>query len=99
MHAGTRRIEKRAPDLPACGQGRPRPPPQPTRPPEARRALDRSRLHGCDALGGGVEGAGGERDNAAEVEVLTEMASTPLWRGAAGDRRGRQTQGATDAGL
>ena len=53
-----------------------------------RRALDRSRLHGCDALGGGVEGAGGGRDNAAEVEVLTEMTSTPLWR-----RSGRGSQG------
>ena len=88
MHAGTRRIEKRAPDLPACGQGRPRPPPQPTRPPEARHALDSSKVHGCDALGGGVEGASGGRDNAAEVEVLTEMTSTPLWR-----RSGRGSQG------
>ena len=35
-----------------------------------RRALDRSGLHGCDALGGGIEGAGGGRDDAAEAEVL-----------------------------
>jgi len=35
-----------------------------------RRAVDGSGLHWCDALEGGVEGAGGGRDDAAEAEVL-----------------------------
>ena len=35
-----------------------------------RRALARSGLHGYGALGGGVEGIGGGRDDAAEAEVL-----------------------------
>lgn len=34
------------------------------------RALDRSGLHGRSAHGGGVEGAGGGRDDAAEAEIL-----------------------------
>lgn len=34
------------------------------------RALDRSGFHGRSALGGGVEGAGGGRDDAVEAEVL-----------------------------
>ena len=59
MQAGTRQIEKRAPDLPTSDQG-PRP---------QRRALDGSRLHGYDALGVGVEGAGSGRDDTADAEV------------------------------
>ena len=34
------------------------------------RALHRSGLHGCGALGGGADGTGGGRDDAAEAEVL-----------------------------
>jgi len=63
MQAGTRQIEKRAPDLPTSDQG-PRP---------QRRALDGSRLHGYDALGVGVEGAGSGRDDTADAEVQAAL--------------------------
>jgi len=54
---------EKAPDLPTSDQG-PRP---------QRRALDGSRLHGYDALGVGVEGAGSGRDDTADAEVQAAL--------------------------
>jgi len=45
----------------------------PIKDPPQRRALDGSRLHGYDALGVGVEGAGSGRDDTADAEVQAAL--------------------------